>query len=211
MVRITTLLLLTLSSFLGVFAQGLDIPTTELLIEKHKNQHNALEDRNTQEIKHNGVSLLVKDISTKYEQLHKELNKQYSLFSQLFNLGISGAQILNELKSLSKAIPPFLSYGNKIRNPYVLLKYVQAGKKIYNEIDFITKAVASLPPLRLNARELHEIISLLQDHISQIRFILTSYTVSIRGQSLYSDLYRKPQPLDYAKVAKDVSKEFFGK
>lgn len=211
MVRLTTLLILVFSSFFGLFAQDLDIPTTELLIDKHKRQHDRLEERNQMELKHNGVSLLVKDISTKYEQLHKELNRQYSLFSQLFNLGISGVQLLNELKSLSKALPPFLSYGNKIRNPYVLLKYVQAGKKIHSEIDFITKAIASLPPLRLNAHELHEIVNLLQTHISQIRFTLTSYTVAIRGQSLYSDLYRKPQPLDYAKVAKSVSKEFFGK
>ena len=160
MVRIIFLFisLLTLENFSLLAQRGAppDVASIELLIDRHKKQHDRLEERNNNEIKHNSVTALVKDISTKYEKLHKDLMSKYALASQWFNLGLNALDIVTELNLLRKSIPPFLANVNKIHNPYVLLKYVQAGKKIKSEIEFCIKVASSIPALRINAEELTE-------------------------------------------------------
>lgn len=215
MVRIIFLFisLLTLENF-SLLAQTdapPDVGSIELLIARHKKQHDRLEERNNNEIKHNSVTALVKDISTKYEKLHKDLMSKYALASQWFNLGLNALDIVTELNLLRKAIPPFLANVNKIHNPYVLLKYVQAGKKIKSEIEFCIKVASSIPAIRINAEELTEISELIKEHISRIRYLISSYAMIINGQVLYNKFYEKPKLPDYTRIATEVINEYYKK
>lgn len=187
----------------------IDVGTIELLIDRHKQQHDRLEERNKRELEHNTASLLVKDIATKYEKLHKDLISKYNLASQWFNLGISAAGIIPELTQLGKAIPPFIQYANKITNPFVLQKYLRAAKRIKSEIEFCIKASASIPALRLNAKELTELIELIKEHLYRIRYLLKSYALSIRGQVLYNQEFAKPKLPDYGRIAKEIVQEYY--
>ena len=86
--RATLIFLLILCSYGYIQAQApMDVGSIELLIDRHKKQHDRLEERNKEEIKHNTVTILVKDIATKYETLHKDLHKKYAIASQWINLG----------------------------------------------------------------------------------------------------------------------------
>lgn len=210
MAKATFILLLILCSYGYIQAQApMDVGSIELLIDRHKKQHDRLEERNKEEIKHSTVTLLVKDIATKYETLHKDLNKKYAIASQWINLGIGSISLLTEVKELGKALPPFLSYAHKITNPFVLQKYLQAGKKIRNEIDFCIKSLTALTALRITAYELNQIIDLLKSHISDVRMLLSSYTMVIRGQIGYNDLFERPTLPDYASIANEVIREYY--
>lgn len=187
----------------------IDVGTIELLIDRHKKQHDRLEERNKREIEHNTANALVKDIANKYEQLHKNLVGKYALASQWVNIGISAAGIIPEFQKLGKAIPRFIEYANEIKNPFVLQKYLRAAKRIKSEIEFCIKASASIPALRLNAQELTELVSLIKEHLYRIRYLLETYTRSIRGQVLYNKEFSQPKLPDYAKIANEIIQEYY--
>lgn len=210
MVRTIVFFLCVLLGGLNTYAQApLDVANIELLINRHKKQHDRLEERNKKETLHHAITLKVKDVAEKYEKLHKDIMKKYSLASQWFNLGISAMGIVTELNELRKAIPPFVQYANKITNPYVLLKYVRAVKEIKKEIELCIKVSASIPALRLNAAELNELTELIKEHIYRLRYLFKSYAWSISGQVMYNQMFEKPTLPDYAKIANEVIQEYY--
>lgn len=186
-----------------------DVASLELLIDRHKKQHDRLEERNKQEALHHTATRLVKEISTKYEKLHKDLMSMYSTGSQWVSIGINTITVLGELNELRKAIPPFLKYTTKITNPYVLLKYINASKRIKGEIDFCIKVVSAMPALRFKATELEEIVSLIKERIYSLRYYIQSYTYVIQGQVDYNRLYEKPKLPDYVQIASRVINDHF--
>ena len=186
----------------------LDVANIELLISAHKKQHDRLEKRNTEEMKHNAVTKLVQEVSSKYEKVHKELTSKYNLASQWAGLGISAFSLVTDLNHLRKILPPFFQHVNKITNPSILLYYVRAVKAVKGNIDFLAKVIASIPALRLNAEELSDIVSTIRASINYISQTIKTYTFSIQGQIALKQLVGSPSLPDRAAIASSVIKEF---
>ena len=186
----------------------LDVANIELMIAAHKKQHDRLEKRNSEELKHNAVTKLVNEVSEGYEKVHKELMSKYSLASQWASLGINSLNLLSELNSLRKVLPPFIKHVNKIKDPAILLRYVRAAKAIKGDIDFLVKVVSSVPALRLNANELSKLVSRIRSSITNIIQTIRSYTQLIQGRVAINNMFGKVLPPDRAKIAISVIKEF---
>ena len=186
----------------------IDVANIELLISAHKKTHDRLEERNEGEVKHNAVTKLVKEVSEKYEKVHKDMMSKYNLASQWVGLGINALSLVGDLNNLRRVLPPFLQHVNKIKRPAVLLRYVRAVKAIRGDIEFLVKVSSSIPALRLNAEELSDIVTEVRSSISTITYTIRNYTYAIQGQIALGDLMGQPSFPDRAKIAADVIKEF---
>lgn len=208
--KVVYLLLFTLLWSPKLLAQGSappDVLSLELLINSHKKQQDLLKKRNEEEVKHHGISQLVKDISEKYEKLHKEISKRYNNASEWLSLGISAVDILKELNELKKAIPEFISYTRYITNPHILKRYFEAGKELKQEIEFCIKISASIPALRLNAKELTDLSYLIRSRLGSIKYIIRGYMYSIKGHLLASKHYGSPSVIDRIKIANRIIRD----
>lgn len=202
--KLILFLLIPLAQF--SFAQTpLDIGSVELLIDKHKKQYDLLQRRNGEEIKHNSVSTIVKDISEKYEKLHKELTAKYNLADGWINVGINAVGILTELKDLSAVIPSFLAQAKHIKRLTILEKYLRAGKELSEEIKLCTELSKRIVILRLDAKELYDLSMEIKERLYAMKYIIKKYTWLIEGQVDFDRLVRPSLP-DRMKIARDIIK-----
>lgn len=209
--KITLFIFLVFFAIQHTNAQApIDVGSVELLISRHKKQYDRLKERNADEAKHHSLTLIVKNISEKYEKLHKDLTSKYNLIDGWINLGIEAAGVIKELKDVGKALPPFLAQMNHIKNLTVLEKYYRAARELESEIRFCVNLSASIPALRLDAKELYDIALQIQDRLYRIRYIINKYTWLIKGQVTYN-LFTSPSLPDRVKIATKIIKDFNNK
>lgn len=198
---------------LRIFAQEVekprDIPTLEALIAKHRAQLDALKERTRIEGANLHITVKVQDSTNKYEELHKELNKQYASISQWASLGINGLNVAKDIKTLSKNIEIYVGNIKEVKNVYVLREYIQSSQAIQKEISYLLALCKKVPLLRADPESITSFLLEIQTRVDRISGTINRANFMVSGYIALESMKYGNSFIDKSKIATQIIRGFY--
>lgn len=188
--------------------QPADIINTELLINMHKKQQDALKKRVAKGIVITQATETVKQTTNTFEELHKQLSNRFSTISTFATTGLTAWQLVTEIKDTLPLITRFAQCTKYLTNLYVINEYIKTIEQMKIEGQFLTSSIKRIPLLKADAKSIMELLLEIQSRVTNIRRSLHNCLFMVQGYVALQHMKHDNEVIDKARIATKIIKRY---